>query len=231
MAKEKKERYTKRLESLLFKPDKFISSIEKEKDYSKPLFFYIKIAVFSIILEIVLSLAILAVRKTLDSSAVNLLSSAIFSLVLAFALPFLLALIVHLGVLILRGKQGFFNTYKPIAYSLPITASYGILSLIIITILAVTIPASSPLLSGDPSNLDITQIFANKGFLISMIISLGISIISIIHSLYFQVKALSNFQKISKLRAFFSIILIPLVLLIIIVLIILLAAVTYTPTV
>lgn len=206
--REKKERYMKKLNSLFFHPKRFFSEVEKEKSYSDILFFYVEIAIFSIILESIFSIILLALKGNLSASnLLDLIISFIIGLGMAFAITFIISFIVHLGVLIFRGKQGYFNTYKPVAYSLAIGVIYGIISIIILGMLGLVIPIEE---ITDPA-----QIYVSKGFIISMITYGVIMLISIIHVLYAQVISLSKFQKISRLRAFSSIILIPLIILII----------------
>jgi hypothetical protein len=207
----KKNSYMSRLNQLFFHPRKFIDSIENDKDYMKIMFFYVKIAIFSLILDFIFSTLILSYRGMLTlQNFLPLITSVVFSVGFAFAATFVISFVTHIGVLIFRGKNGYFNTYKPVSYSMVISSIYGILTIVVTSLLGLIYPVNI-------SVADVTQIYTSTEFQITMIASFIILAVSLIHMLYFQIIGLSRFHKISKLRAFFSAILIPLVLIILVV--------------
>jgi hypothetical protein len=207
------EKFTASLKKLFFHPKKFFDSVEKDRNYSKIMFFYVKASVIAAIVSLVCSLILLSFQNKLAGAGVfSLITSAVIGVGMAFLIPFIASFIVHIGVWIFRGKQGYFNTYKVIAYSLAIALIYGIFSTIIVSIIGITNPVS---ISQESLAANPALIFQEKGYIASIAVSLIIFLVSLIHSLAVQVIGISRFQKMSKLRAFFAIIIIPLVLLII----------------
>lgn len=200
------EKFTSRLKKLFFHPKKFFDSVEKDKDYSKIIFFYVKIVVFSAVLSLIFSLINSGISAVTIFNTVTIL---ITNIGLAFLIPFVAAGITHLGVLIFRGRQKYFNTYKPVAYTLAIASVYSILSSVINFIVTLASPVDITALSANPELM-----LQNQTVIISLIVFLVIFLISFIHVLIAQVIGISKFQKISKLRAFFAVILIPLIILI-----------------
>lgn len=205
------EKFTASLKKLFFHPKKFFDSVEKDKDYSKIMFFYVKMTIISVVISFICSLIILSVQNKL-MGVFSLITSGIFNIGIAFAIPFIVSFIVQIGVWIFRGKQGYFNTYKAVTYPLAIILIYGILSTLIASIIGLANPVS---ITQDQLTSNPELILQEQGFIASMIVSIIIFLVSLIHSLCVQVIGVARFQKRSKLRAFLAIIIIPLVLIII----------------
>jgi len=206
--------YTSNLKKLFFHPKQFFNSVEKDKDYSSIMFFYVKIIIISSIVGIISSSVILGIQNTLTVlGVIGLITNAAVSIGLSFLVPFILAGIIHLGVMVFRGKQRFYNTYKPMTYSLAIVAIYSIISTVISTILSIINPVNNL------STTDPLLILQNPNVIAVMAVSFTILTISLIHSLIVQVIGISKFQKISKLRAFLAIVLVMIILAIIVILI------------
>lgn len=209
-----------KLKKLFFHPKSFFSEVEKEKSYSPAMFFYVKLSLIAIILELVLTLAIMLIQQSATLiGIVNVIISSIINIGFAFVIPFVAAAIVYLGVLIFRGKQGFFNTYKPITYALAVGIIYNIIVIIVSAITAIVNSSYAESLATITSP---EMLWQNTGFVISMIIYGIVMLISLIHMIYTATTGLSKFQKISKLKSFFSIIIIPLAIIIVIILLIIL---------
>lgn len=224
-----KKRCCEKLKKLFYHPKSFFSEVEKEKSYSEIIFFYVKISLIAIILEFIFSLTAIIIRNTADlgtaTSIVYLVLNSILSLGFAFALPFVYTAIVHLGILIFRGKQGFFNTYKPVTYAATIGIVYNLITIIIAGFVGIiNSPDIQNLASMTPEML-----WQNTGFSTLMIIYGIIMIFSLIHMLYAGIISISKFQKMSKLKAFFSIILIPLIIMILAMIILTIFAYYYYP--
>ena len=198
------ERYLSKAKKLLFHPSQFYKSIEPDKAYSKAMFFYVNTIIISVVISIIASLIVSSITGTLTASSFfSSIAGYIMNIGLAFLIPFVAAGITHLGVLMFRGKQGYQNSYKIVAYSFAIMGIYGMLSTIVLNIVALI----APITATDPALM-----IQDPNFIKSMIVFGIIALISIIHSLAFQVGGISKFQKMSKLRAFFAIIIIPLIL-------------------
>lgn len=192
--------YFGRVKQLFFHPTNFFKTVENEKEYSKIIFFYIKIALISIIFNLLVSVVIILVRPSGTSAAVAILQqffSSLLALGTSFLTPFIAAGLIHLGILIVGGRKGYLNTFKPTAYALSITIVYGILSVIVMGIIALAAPANT---------LDQAEILKNPAVIVSMIIYLIISLISFIHFVIAQIIGASKFQEISKLKSFLALV-------------------------
>jgi hypothetical protein len=204
MANEKKGCCSK-LEKILFHPKSFFNSIESEKKYSDIMFFYVKVSLILIIISLILTIVTLAIKTPSDLliGTANAVFNSVFNFGVSFIYPFILASIVHLGVLILKGKQKYFNTYKIMTYSATIAIVYSALAQIITW--AMTLVTSTNL-NAAPETL-----LLDPSFIAIMLVYIVIMIIASVHMLYTGTLGLSKYQKISKTRAFFSIVLIPLI--------------------
>jgi len=121
-----------------------------------------------------------------------------YALFTIFAGPFISTAFSHLGVMWLGGKQGFYNTFKPLIYGGSLSLSYFIPTFLLL----------------------ILGIFT--GFIGGIIFSfIGgiVALVGMVHSLYVQSTGVAMYHKMSKWRAFFGIILVPLILAIIMVVI------------
>lgn len=226
--------------NLLFGTKKFFKSISKEKKYW-PILLYS--AIFGIILAILETIQksiwtikyteiLLSQMTELGAFANLFLYAQIFFVFIsgiasAFALPWISAGIAHLGVLMLKGKQGFFNTFKPLTYAYTITIIYSIITIIIGIIFLVFSNQNINQIT-EENALEILKSPANIANLTIMFV---IGIFSLIHYLYAAITGLSIYQKITKLRAFLSLVIIPLMLAaLLIVLIIIIATASYLLT-
>lgn len=201
-----KERYFSKLNRLFFHTRNFINSIENEKDVKPILYFYVKIALFSIIISLIFSMIALSSNFTGQGLAV-IIFSALLGFGFAFATPFISAGIIHLGVLIFRGKQGFFNTFKPIAYGMVINSVYMIVLGVISGIIGIVSP--------QPPVTNYSEIFANKTLLFSFLVTSLFSIVALIHVLYENILGIAKYQKMTKGKAFLSMLIIGLIILIV----------------
>lgn len=209
------EKILSSLNNLFFHPKRFFKSVEGDKNYSKAMFFYVKVVIITTIINFILTIVILAAQKQLTIPPIlyNILIS-IINIGIAFLIPFILTAITHLGVLIFRGKQKYFNTYKAVAYTPAIVLIYSLLS----TIIYVIVNFIHPITLADTSQMTAeaaVQIFQDKSFLSLMVFTTVLLFASLIHSLLIQVIGISKFQKMSKLRAFLSAVIIPLILFIV----------------
>jgi len=212
MAKEK-EKCCSKVSDLFFHPKKFMDSVEEEKNYTEPMFFYVKITVIAVILELIFMIITFIVRNSITLiNIINTLTSSVANIGIAFIIPFAVAGIVHLGVLIFKGKQGFFNTYKPITYAVSIGIFYNMLISIIGGIIAIF---NSQYIDSISQIASPELLWQNSGFVTLMIVYGIIMLISLAHILCAGTIGLSKYQKVSRAKAFLSIILILLAIIII----------------
>jgi len=221
--------YLSNLKKLYFHPSHFFSSVEKDRDYSKIMFFYVKIIILSSILTLLSSAILLTIKKSFTAQGfISLIFDSVISIGLAFLVPFVMAGIIHLGVLIFRGKQGYYNTYKPVAYSLVIVAVYSIISTVLTSILSIIYPTSQlPSMTAD-STAYFQTLLQDSNFVLLLAVAFTILVISFIHSLIVQVVGISKFQKISKLKSFLSVIIVSIIIIILTIIVMSIVA-TYFP--
>ncbi len=142
--------------------------------------------------------------------------SVVVGMGFVFAYPFIATGITQLGILLVKGQQGFYNTFKPMTYSMTIGAVYGLFQTITLTLLYATV--------GVPyfgSTQDIVQ-------LIPFYVIVGVtSIAATAHILAVSIIGVAHFQKISRARAAVAGILIPLGLLMLLVVIMIVVVIAF----
>lgn len=200
-----------KLKNLFFSTGTFFEKVKKEKAYFQILLSFVIVYSVSAVAELAVSLPLVGKVPAARSLLLISFLGTIFSIALSFVLPFLAAGITHLGVLIMGGKEGYFNTFKPVAYAMIISAIYNIISSIISFFLNMAYPIS-------PSALQQTG-FALRDIPVQHIfMGIVIGIVSLVHVVYAEVVGISKFQKMSKPRAFFAAIIIPLIMVVVAVL-------------
>jgi len=203
--KDKKESYSivnffYKSKNLLFKPTKFLNSIEKETRYQPILRTFVILYLIYFILTLIIGLIFSG-----SSNIYQIIISFIYAIIVSAILPFLVSGFVYLGVKIFKGKEGFFNVFKPVTYSLVILTIYGLIMLLF----SLIVPFNN-IFSTDISSLSQDQAiqiwkdyFSQPGAIINLLINL----ISIIHIFVFMILGISKFQRITKSKASFAIIL------------------------
>jgi len=185
--------YFDRIKRLLTDPAKFFKDASKEKGYWEVLRFFVVVYVFATIIQLIVSIPL---NKNLFGSQLfaYLLSSLVVSIIYAFIGPFIASVIAHLGILILVRGKSFFSTFKAITYGMIVIVGYGVLASIIASIMYLASPNSINL----------------PGFIVNLI-----TIIGVVHMLIVEAVGVSRHHSITKGKAFFGIILVPLIILII----------------
>lgn len=125
----------------------------------------------------------------------SLIIFVVVGVIAALIGPFIGAGLSHLGVMWLGGKQGYYNTFKPLIYGGVLSMSYSLV-VMVLNILGVLL---GPI-----------------GIIIFSLIGAFVSLGGGIHALYVQSTGVAMYHKIGKWRAFFGIILIPLILVVVI---------------
>jgi hypothetical protein len=192
-----------KLKLLFFSPTAFFRSVADEKNYFPILLFF---AVTAIILSVVQS--VFSIIAAIKYGAIMLAISfgvTVFTLIVTavfvWIAPFIGAGITHLGILIVGGKNGYFNTFKPVTYSSIIGLFYALLNSIVSTTYALMMPA----ITVPTATYQTIPAFSIMG------ISIVIGIIGFIHTLYVEVTGISMFHNMSKGRALVGALLIPLI--------------------
>lgn len=200
--------YFHKLGLLIRSPSTFFKTVEKEKNYMTMLLPYAVIFIVVGLFGMLTSLPSLAQEPGM--TAVVLVFAAIVSFLLlvgfAFAMPFISAAFAHLGVLVFGGKEGFFNTFKPVVYGSVIGLLYGLLSSLLQLILSPLFPI--------PANPQTPQEVFRALLNPVLWTSLFIGFVSLVHVLIVQTRGLAKFQKMGYGRAFLSLIFVPLVLIV-----------------
>ncbi len=197
--------YAEKLRWILFYPKSFFKEVEDETDYLKPLLFfailYIIVSVFGLVLD--------SITTFIFGGAMEIFSHLIFipvSLVLigiiAFTAPFVSAAITSLGLMILKVKVDFQKTFKVVAYASVVGLFYSLIYHIVFFLFSFIFPGIAVA----------TQSFTISGILIVsfLVLSILFFVVSFIHVVVTEVIGLVHEYQITKLRAFFSIILVPL---------------------
>ncbi|MBI2105713.1 YIP1 family protein [Candidatus Woesearchaeota archaeon] len=181
------------MQKLFADPNNFFKDASKEKSYWEVLRFFVVVYVFATIIQLIVSIPI---NKNLFGNQIfaYLLATLVISIIYAFIGPFIAGVIAHLGILILVRGRSFFSTFKAITYGLIVMTGYGVLAYLIMSIMYLASPNSADI----------------SGFIIDII-----TIIGVVHMLIAETIGVSRYHSISKGKAFFGIILIPLIILII----------------
>lgn len=188
-----------KIKNIYFKPTQFLKSVEGEKQFMPIL----RILVLSYILYSFVASIISLISG--DINIAGLFVNLLFALIYAVVFVFACSGIAHLGVLIFKGKQGYLNTFKPIAYALIIGIIYSFIALIFMFIVpfeAFNTEAFEALQDLEAKQQMVSDFVAQPGVMISLIISL----ISFVHMFVFAIKGISKFQKITKSKAGFALI-------------------------
>ena len=183
----------KKLKNLFSDPSKFFKDVSKEKDYWTVLKFFVVVYIVALIFNLLASIPIYYGTPVFMAS---ILIGLLLGIIAAFAGPFIGSFFTHLGVLIVGGRKGFFNTFKAITYGTLVVVGYGVLSSIISLLLFLL------KLDGESASIMLMSV---------------ISIIGVVHMLVTSTIGVNMYHSISRWKAFFGIILIPLVILIIII--------------
>ncbi|MBU2640078.1 MAG: YIP1 family protein [Nanoarchaeota archaeon] len=197
--------YLEKYKLLFLNSNGFFKNVQKESEYWDVLKFYVIFTIVSQVISILLNLPTL-MKESLFISA--MIFSLVGSVVFAFAVPFVSSGIVHLGVLVFKGKKGYFNTFKPITYAMTIGAAYNILSSLINGVYGWFNPLSIESLTSG-----LAQLEQNVAI---VIVSGIIGIVSLIHILRTEILGIGFYQGLTKAKALLSVVLVPLVLFIII---------------
>jgi hypothetical protein len=195
-----------KIKKIFFSPNEFFRSVEKESQYGKILFFvalaYIAAQLFSYLAN-----SIFVLRYSFNIfTIIEQIFGFMFQIGFAFAIPFISAGITHLGVMIVKGKQGFFNTFKPVAYAGVVSSIYIVISSIALSVHDLIYPTDWHFIA---ENLSLNNI--PWGY---MILAGVIGIASLIHTVYVEVVGISRFQKLSVGKSLLATLIIPILILI-----------------
>lgn len=194
-----------KLKFLLLNTKGFFKSIEKEKDYWSILKFYVILVISVQVVSFLINIPLYFNNsKFLSLTVVGFATNTI----LAFVTPFVVSAVFHLGVLLFKAPNGYFNTFKPTIYGMAIFTAYGFLSSIVIGVISWF----------SPPNLDLILQGAGQQIysLPATIAASVIGAVAIAHSLYGLIKGLSYFQKLSVGKSLVVIIIIPFVIIFVI---------------
>lgn len=190
--------YLDKLKFLFLNTKDFFKSIDKEKSYWDILKFYVILVVIVQIVSFLVSIPLFLSNDLFF----NLMSIGLVSnIALSFVAPFIAAAILNIGVLLYKGKGGYFNTFKPTTYSMAIFSIYGFANSVIVGVINWFIPPNLDLLLQGGNSLVYS--------LPATIVSGVISFIAIVHFIYAIIKGICYFQKLSVGKALVSVIVIP----------------------
>tara|TARA_Y100000310_G_C20694967_1_gene824974 strand:+ start:3091 stop:3756 length:666 start_codon:yes stop_codon:yes gene_type:complete len=202
-------------------PTEFFNSVKNETKYMPSLLMLVVIFFISYFLDFGAKLIVSFQQPLFIILAIMQVLLLVFVVALIFIAPFIVAGIIHLGVLIVGGKQGYFNTFKPLTYSAVVGTVWNIIITIVLLPLLSFLPIGIGTLGVFGQNtVGLEALFAlGAFFLVYLAIIIPLAIAAFIHTVYVAVIGLSMFQQMSRMRAFVAIILIPLIIVLIIVMI------------
>lgn len=198
----------KKLSDLLFHTKSFFKRVEKEKTYWAVLKVFLILTIISLILSLLKGYNLIAEQFSAlpiasAFASMGIIGLSIFSILFSLLAVFIGSFLVHLGVLIFGGKKGYYNTFKPVGYGMILSAIYGVIlgaiNLVLYWLFSVDLYVSVPFLM----------------FIVSIWI--------LIHVLYAYIIGIAKFQKITKLKAFLGIIIVPIILFILTILVLIFA--------
>ncbi len=206
-----------KIKTLFFDSEEFFKLIKKETFKEAYIFSAVTYAILYLLIAIISLPVTIMLNAYPKIVAIGLFAlGIIFNIIYAFILPLFNAGVNHLGVMIVKGKEGFLNTFKPSSYSIILIGIYSAVNAVFGTIYAVLNKEKMVALINPET---ITLATVPWGYYILM----GILIIAmIIHTFIFEIKGISKFQKISKLKAFFAIMFIFVILLLLMIVFIIL---------
>jgi|SRR3989338_513693 len=188
------------INKVLSKPRDFFVNIKKEKGIKNPLVFFI---VFAVILSFANSLYFYRVILKLKPQAMELTPILAFlaitliyilNLSLTFLSTFLVSGITHLFVLLMKGKNGFHQTFKAVIYG--DTPRY-LVSILLSPIYIFVYPQFSALKQKPPE------------FYFWFVPLMAVGIAVGFYALYLKIIGINKLQDISAFRAFAAVFLLP----------------------
>ena len=219
--------HLQRIKLLFLHPGEFFDLVEDEKGYKKPLMYAVIASVIVSFLNTIIS-ALPLFSSPLGGFALGGLGLIIplflvFGIGFTFALPFLAAGMVHLGVMMFGGKKGYFNTFKPITYAIVIGSLYTLISSIIQGVLTMTI--AKPIYNAPSLGFPMAGALGPSIFVYAVGIIIGLA--SFVHLTIIEVIGVSKYHNISKGKAFWGVIIIPLIIVMLLVPLIVFGSLAY----
>lgn len=195
------------IKEVLLKPKEFFKRIKKEEGIKNTFLYFL---VFTVITSLLTALYFSRIIPRIDLPQIELTSGlllwilvALYILILLFSIVsvFVMSGIIHLFVLLMKGKNEFYQTFKALIYGN--TPKY-ILSFFLSPISILVYPNFFGMKQPSPE------------FLIWLIPTSILGIIVAIYAFYLKVIAIKKLQEISTFRAFTAVFLLPLALFIVI---------------
>jgi hypothetical protein len=193
--------YLEKFKFLFLNPVDFFTSVRKENDYMSILKFYVG---FSVAVSIIIALLNIPLMFKDSVYIMGSILGIVTAIVFSFVSPFIASGIIHLGVIIFKGKNGFFNTFKPVTYAMTIGVAYTLISSVITGVYS----WFKPITDIDVSNVALAA--QDSAFI--TVISIVIGLASLVHVLIAHVKGISFYQGMTTMKAFLATVLVPFVL-------------------
>ncbi len=206
------------IKGVLLKPKEFFKDIKKEKGIKNAFLYFLIFSVITTFLSTLyfyrVFLGIKIPQIELTHGLIIWIMFVLYILILLFSLVsiFILSAIIHLFVLLMKGKKGFYQTFKTVIYAG--TPNY-ILSILISPVYIFVFSKFSGMKQMPP------EFFV--WFIPLFIIGLAV----LIYIIYLEVIGIKKLQEISTFRAFTAVFLLPFALLIVLYLIFLFAAIFF----
>ena len=188
--------YLEKYKLLFKKPKEFFPTVQEEVDYWTVLKFYVIFGISGGIISLLFTLPLIS-----KFPGVSIVSNLISTITAPFIVPFIVAFIIHISVLIFGGRQGYFNTFKPITYATAIGVIYSVVGAVISGI--------GYLVSPIGNITDITSLAQIQQPMVIAILAGLVGLASMIHMLIASVMGVMFYQKMTKVRAILAVVVIP----------------------
>jgi len=190
-----------KLKNLYHHPIKFLKEGDNEKKYSSSVLFLLVIYLAYVVLSTLIHLSF--GQTGFDPLA--LLKDLINGVLFVVVIPFIFSAILFIGVKLFKGKEGFFNVFKPVVYSFVILTLYSLLAVIVFRFIPYE-PLPIEILSSVTDTEVVLQIYQTYYAQIGVIIGSIIGVISNLHAIIFAIMGIARYQKMTKSKATLAVI-------------------------
>ena len=195
------------------RPAEYFKKHDTDGRYLPIVLYYVVAVAISSAVELIAAIPYLlrsSPEQLLAFSLLMVFFTFLLGIAFSFAMPFIIGAIVHLGILVFGGRQGFHATFRVVVRAAVVGVAYALITNLILALSGGYAVAQEMTFQTIQDVIAYFQLFAPY-----IIISFVIGLISLAHRLYIDVLGLSVTQKLSKWRAFFGVIFIPLILILI----------------
>ena len=192
---------------LIQEPKRFFANTATAATYGPTLLYYASFGISVAILQTLTTLPAILDPATGIAKQIEALIGFILSLLFVFLAPFIVAGMMHLGVITIGGTKGYRNTFNPAAYALVVGTLYNAVA----ACLWFGFYLGSPALMRE---LLLSEQVSNQPLQVAYLASVGVvGLVGLCHSLYVASVGIASFQKVTMRKAVLAVLFVPLLLL------------------